>query len=110
MSSAAAVADVAAGAPGERLSKRQRAQLGNLNRARHPWRSFWRRRALQREDRWIQPLLEDYAQGLISDKGGPDAMSAAELRMVELAQLAGSACSRRPHRASSRRSPAFVRP
>ena len=79
-------------APTARLSRRARAQLGNLNGTRRPWAVFWKRRALRPEDRWVLPLLERYGAGLVDDKGGPDNMSAAELRMVELAQLA-RACS-----------------
>jgi hypothetical protein len=67
---------------------RARSLRGNLNASRHPWRSFWRRRALRPEDRWILPLLETYAAGLIADRGGPDSMSSAELRLIEVAQLA----------------------
>ncbi len=41
---------------------------GNLNSAKHPWRSFWRRRALKPGDRWILPVLEHYTLALESDK------------------------------------------
>lgn len=63
-------------------------QPGNLNRAQYPWRSFWRRRALRQEDRWILPLLGDYTSALVADRGGPDEVTAAELRLIELAALA----------------------
>jgi hypothetical protein len=79
-------------APIVRRTKRGRSLLGNLNGTRRPWAVFWKRRALRPEDRWVLPLLERYTAGLVDDKGGPDNMSAAELRMVELAQLA-RACS-----------------
>src|SRR5258707_346983 len=71
--------------PGRR---RKGAQPGNLNQTRHAWAVYWRRRALRPEDRWIAPLLGDYAAGLLSDKGGPEGVTAAEARMVELAALA----------------------
>ena len=61
---------------------------GNLNRSVHPWRSFWRRRALRASDRWILTTLEGYSAGLASDK--PD-LSEAEKRMIELAQIARGA-------------------
>lgn len=60
---------------------------GNLNNARRPWRSFWKRRALRSEDRWILPTIESYGSGLISDKGGEESISAAEMRMIEIAQI-----------------------
>ena len=62
--------------------------LGNLNASRHPWRAFWRRRALRPEDRWILPILADYSGSLVADRGGPEAMTAGEAHMIELAQLA----------------------
>lgn len=64
------------------------AQPANLNASRHPWRAFWRRRALRLEDRWILPVLADYAGSLVADRGGPDVMTAAEGHLIELAQLA----------------------
>lgn len=59
--------------------------VGNLNAAKRPWRSFWRRRALRPEDRWIKSMMEAYSDGLLLDK--PDA-SEAERRCIELAQIA----------------------
>jgi hypothetical protein len=64
------------------------AQLGNLNAARDPWKSYWRRRALRKQDAWVRPLIDSYGEGLIADKGGLDAMSNAEIHMAELAALA----------------------
>ena len=61
---------------------------GNLNNSKRPWRTFWRRRALRPEDRWILPTLERYPLGLLSDK--PDA-SEAEKRCIEVAQIARGA-------------------
>ena len=58
---------------------------GNLNNCRKPWRAFWRRRALKEGDRWILPILENYAAGLASDKPG---LSEAESRLIEIAQIA----------------------
>lgn len=60
-------------------------QYGNLNASKRPWDTFWRRRALKGEDRWILPILTEYSASLESDNPG---MSAAEKRMAELAQLA----------------------
>ena len=60
----------------------------NLNCSSYPWRTFWRRRALKAEDRWVLPVIEKYAAGLASDK--PD-MSEAEQRMVEIAQISRGA-------------------
>ncbi len=67
------------------MKKPQGAQPGNLNASKRPWDSFWRRRALKGEDRWILPILTEYSASLESDKPG---MSAGEKRMAELAQLA----------------------
>ena len=61
---------------------------GNLHGSRHPWRSFWRRRALRAEDRWILPVLEHYASGLVSDKPG---LTEAEARVIEIGQIARGA-------------------
>ena len=60
----------------------------NINASRHPWRSFWRRRALKAEDKWILPVIEGYASGLASDKPGA---SEGELRMIEIAQISRGA-------------------
>src|SRR6266699_622605 len=64
------------------------APKGNLNAVKRPWVTYWRRRALRREDRWIVPLLQDYAGSLVADRGGADAMTAGEAHMIELAMLA----------------------
>lgn len=61
---------------------------GNLNRSTHPWRSFWRRRALRPEDKWILPTLEGYASGLASDK---PTLTEGEARMIEIGQIARGA-------------------
>lgn len=61
---------------------------GHLHTAKYPWRSFWRRRALKAEDRWILPVLEGYANGLLSDK--PNATE-GEQRCVEIGQIARGA-------------------
>jgi hypothetical protein len=61
---------------------------GNLNASRHPWRSFWKRRALRASDRWILPTLEQYSAGLSSDKPN---LSEAEARVIEIAQTARGA-------------------
>lgn len=61
---------------------------GHLHNSRHPWRSFWRRRALRAEDRWILPTLESYCAGLASDKPN---LTEAESHMIEIAQTARGA-------------------
>jgi hypothetical protein len=63
-------------------NKRKRGgQPGNLNGAIRPWRSFWKRRALKQEDRWIAPFIEKYSDELVSDKGGSQSITAREKRM-----------------------------
>jgi len=69
-------------------SRRARAQLGNLNRALHPYRTYWRRRALKPEDKWALALIADYIPQLVSDKGGTECVTAAEMRLIELASAA----------------------
>lgn len=61
---------------------------GHLHNSKHPWRSFWRRRALKAEDRWILPTLESYSAGLASDKPN---LSEAESRLIEIGQIARGA-------------------
>ena len=61
---------------------------GNLNAAKYPWRTFLRRRALRKAEKWVLPILEGYPSGLLSDK--PDA-SEAERRCIEVAQIARGA-------------------
>ena len=51
--------------------------VGNLNAARHPWRSFWHRRALRSEDKWILPVLEGYAAGWLATNLGCPKLRAA---------------------------------
>jgi len=72
--------------------KRKRgAQPGNLNGSRYPWQTFWRKRVVKECDRWIVPLIEEYAASLLSDRGGSDNMTAAERHVVEIAQTARGA-------------------
>lgn len=61
---------------------------GHLHNSRHPWRSFWKRRALRAEDKWILPTLESYASGLASDKPG---LTEAEARLIEIGQISRGA-------------------
>lgn len=70
------------------VKRKRGAQKNNLNAAKRPWRSFWKRRALRAEDRHLLPMIEGYGNGLLSDK--PDA-SEAERRCIELAQIARGA-------------------
>jgi len=61
---------------------------GNLNASRHPWRVFWRRRALKPESRWVLRLIQDYVPEIVNDKGGPENVSAGEMRIIETAAVA----------------------
>jgi len=61
---------------------------GNLNNVRRPWDVFWNRRALRSSDRWLLPLLEDYADGLTQHLGGDGNISEVERRLVELGRMA----------------------
>jgi len=65
-----------------------RAMKGNLNSAKNPWRSFWRRRALRPEDRFVLSVVDRLAEFLINDKGGPQNMTAAEVVLVQNIQIA----------------------
>lgn len=58
---------------------------GNLNRAKYPWRSFWRRRALRPTDAWVASIVAQHLAGSESDK--PD-MTEGEKRMAEVAATA----------------------
>ena len=62
------------------------AQPGNLNNSQHPWRAFWRRKALRPEDRWVMRLVENYERGIEEDRGRE--LSFAEARVVEIAKTA----------------------
>ena len=59
---------------------------GNMNNARHPWRVFWKRRALRPEDRWVLKLVENYEASIEEDRGRN--LSFAEVRVVEIAKTA----------------------
>ena len=45
---------------------------GNLNNVQNPWRSFWARKALRQQDKWILPALRHYLDEAIEDAGGDD--------------------------------------
>lgn len=69
--------------------KRKRGgQKNNLNAAKRPWRSFWKRRALRPEHRHINRVVEDGGSELLRDH--PDA-SAAQRRCIEIWQIARGA-------------------
>jgi len=74
---------------GKPARRRRGAQPGNLNGCKYPWRTLWRRGLglLRPEDEWLRPLLADYSASLVADRGGPEAMTAGEARMIELATL-----------------------
>jgi hypothetical protein len=58
---------------------------GNLNNVQHPWRSFWARKALRQQDKWILPFLRHYNDELLSDAGGDD-ISSGRKHVIEIAQ------------------------
>lgn len=58
---------------------------GNINASKHPWATYWSRRALKKEDRWILRFVRPYVDSLRSDK--PDATE-GEQRMIEIASAA----------------------
>lgn len=60
-------------------------QIGNLNNSKHPWRAFWKRRALRPADRWVMRLVEDYEQSIEVDRGRE--LSFAEARVIEIAKV-----------------------
>lgn len=60
---------------------------GNLNNVQNPWRSFWARRALRQQDKWILPFLHRYLDEAVEDAGGED-ISSGKRRTLEIAQLA----------------------
>ncbi len=68
--------------------KRGGAPLGNLNGVKNPWVSYWRRRALRREDRWVLRLMHDYVPSLVADKGGEANVTFAERKVMENAAVA----------------------
>jgi hypothetical protein len=57
-----------------------------LNNVQHPWRSFWARKAVRQQDKWILPFLNRYADGLIADAGGDD-ISSGRKHVIEIAQM-----------------------
>lgn len=71
--------------------KKRGAPLNNINGSKNKWATFWRRRVVKDADKWIIPMLADYSDGLIADKGGSDSITAAERRMIEIAQTARGA-------------------
>jgi len=60
----------------------------NLNAVKRPWRVFWRRRAVGPADRWILPVTEDYAEGLVIQKGGEEGIQEGQRHLIEIAQTA----------------------
>ena len=61
---------------------------GNMNGLRNPWRVFWRRRALRKQDKWILRLVEDYEGSLIAELGGADAVSSMQCKLIEVLKAA----------------------
>ena len=68
--------------------RRPGAQVANLNSAKNPWVTFWKRRALKPEHRWALALVRDYVPSLVADKGGQENVSFAELKVMETAAVA----------------------
>src|SRR5262249_13544259 len=66
-------------------------QPGNMNASLHPWETFLERKAVRRQDRWILPFVSAYEADLVAHKGGPDVVTVATLRVIELAGLARGA-------------------
>ena len=64
------------------------APKGNVNAVRHPWDTYWRRRALRHCDRWVLRQVIDYVPNLIVDKGGEGNVSFAEQKVMEVAAAA----------------------
>ena len=60
---------------------------GNMNNVQNPWRSFWARKALRQQDKWILPALRHYLDEAIEDAGGND-ISSGKKRTLEIAQMA----------------------
>lgn len=58
-----------------------------MNNVQNPWRSFWARKALRRQDKWILPFLNRYIDEAVEDAGGED-ISSGKKRTLEIAQLA----------------------
>jgi hypothetical protein len=58
-----------------------------LNNVHNPWRSFWARKALRQQDKWILPFLHSYIDEAIDDAGGND-ITSGKRRTLEIAQLA----------------------
>jgi hypothetical protein len=58
-----------------------------LNNVHNPWRSFWARKALRQEDKWILPALRRYIDEAIEDAGGDD-ISSGKKHTLEIAQIA----------------------
>jgi hypothetical protein len=60
-----------------------------VNSSRHSWRTFLRRRVLIRpEDRVALHLADRLTVALVTDKGGPDAVTAGEAALIENATIA----------------------
>lgn len=82
-----------------KLAKRRPGgQPGNLSASRSPWRSFWKRNALRPEDAFVLPMVESMVEGLVSDLGGPDAITSAQavlIRNLQTAQACALLCMSR---------------
>jgi hypothetical protein len=69
------------------VAKRKRgAPLGNLNAGRISYRTYWRRRVLRKDDRWVLRLVQDYVPELVTDLGGDP--SAQQKRTIEICAAA----------------------
>jgi len=72
------------------------AMRGNINSAKHSWRTFLRRRVLVRpEDRVALRMADRLAEAIVSDKGGPETITAGEtalLQAIVTANVCASLC------------------
>ena len=61
----------------------------NMNNCRHPWRTFWRRRALKPSHRWVLSVIDTYGSSLANERAE---LTEAERRVIEIAQV-GRGCA-----------------
>lgn len=65
---------------------------GNLNAARNGLTAWMKRRALPRQKQHVMKLVQDYAGGLLSCKGGAKGATEVEAAVIENAARAYGAC------------------
>ena len=62
---------------------------GNSNNVQNPWRSFWARKALRDQDKWILPALRRYLDEAIEDAGGDDISSGKNIPHIRKSRSYG---------------------